>query len=86
MKRSSVPKGRDSHRLLAHGHLAVAHADAVDAVGRALVREAGARNQLVGGGEIAQDLEVLGGGPRRQRAESPASAKARTGTMMSVWV
>ena len=64
LKRSSVPKGVTSSGLLVHGHLAVTDADAVDAVGRALVRKAGARYQLVGGREVAQDFEVLRGGPR----------------------
>ena len=57
-------EGRHIERLLAHGDLAIAHADAVDAVGRARMREAGARYQLVGGREIAQDFEVLAQRPR----------------------
>ena len=63
-------EGRHRRRLLAHGDFAVSHADAVDAVGRARMREAGARYELVGGREVAQDFEVLRGGPRSQRVES----------------
>ncbi len=45
---------RDIGELLAHLHVAVADLDLIDAEGRPLVGEAGARDQLVGGGEIAQ--------------------------------
>ena len=48
--------------------------------------EPGARDQLVGGGQVAQDRVV---GDARQRlpecARSAQPRQARTGTMMSEW-
>ena len=37
------------------GHISIVDRDVVDAIRRALVREAGARDQLIGSGQVAQD-------------------------------
>ena len=48
--------------------------------------EPGARDQFVGGRQIAQDRVVGDAGQRLpERAQRPLSAQARTGTMMSEW-
>ncbi len=49
---------RRVRRLLAHLDLAIADGDGVDAEGRAGMGEAGARDQLVGRGEIADGRMV----------------------------
>ena len=75
---------RHLRRLLAHLDLAVADGDAVDAERRARVGQAGARDQLVGRGEVAHqpDCRQAAAG----RSNWPAMpAQARTGTMMSEW-
>ncbi len=84
LKCSSVPNGVTCGGFLGDRHLAVADRDAVDAVRRARMGQAGARDQLVGGGEVAE---------RRRPHAEPLSccrtvvaampANARTGTMMS---
>ena len=70
--------------FLAHLHVAVADLDLVDAERRPLMGEAGARDQLVGGGQIAQASDVVGdpasGWPIALKADA---ANMRTGTMMS---
>ena len=67
-------------RFLGHRHLAVAHHDAVDAVRRPLMGEPGARDQLIGGGEIAERrrprraVEPLAHAPRRHSGQARAPA------------
>ena len=61
---------RDVGGLLGHRDLAVADRDAVDAVRRARVGQAGARDQLIGRGQVAQDMIVEGVQPRRRYGEA----------------
>ena len=64
LKRSSVPNGVASHDLLVHRDLAIADHHLVDAEGRPHMGEPGARDQLVGGGQVAQHRIVAGAGER----------------------
>ena len=48
------------HDLFADGDLAVLDHDALDAVGGTLVREAGARDQFIGGRQVAQGIWARG--------------------------
>ena len=77
---------RDMRGLLVHRDLAVADRDAVDAVRRARVGEPGARDQLIGGGQVAQ-TGVVGDARQRltERAQRRRRPATRTGTMMSEW-
>ena len=71
------PERRDIGRFLGHRDLAVADRRAVDAVWRAVVREAGAGDQLVDGREVAQDRIVGDAGERlADRAHRHAGKRA----------
>ena len=83
LKCSSVPNGVHMRRLLAHLDLAIADRDAVDAERRPRMGEAGARDQLIDGGEIAH-RRMVGRAAARRRNWPPCRPKLRTGTMMSV--
>ena len=74
---------RDVRALLAHLDLAVADHDPVDPERRPRVREAGARDQLVGRGEVADRAMLHAQDRPIVCAANPASA--RTGPMTSLW-
>jgi hypothetical protein len=60
---------RDARGLFMHRDLLVAHHDAVDAERRPVVAQPGARDQLIGGGEIAGERHRADGLRRRQRLD-----------------
>ena len=75
---------RDMRRLLGHRDLAVADHDAVDAEGRALVGQAGARDQLVGRGQVAERRHGRHAGRRvADRLTPQAPPRRGPGTIMS---
>ena len=85
LKCSKRTERRAGGGLLAHLDFAVADSDGANAERRARMGEAGARNQLIGGGEIAKTPDgrrAIGWPP----AASAMVAQARTGTMISEWV
>ena len=69
-------EGRRQRGLLIHRHFAIADRDAVDAEGRARMREPGARDEFVSGRQVAQDRVV---GDARQRLPERAQSRSRPG-------
>ncbi len=59
----------DARRLLMHRDFLVSHHHAVDAEGRPVVAQTCARDQLIGGGEIAGERGGIGRLRRRQRVD-----------------